>query len=248
LNKQERAELIYQQKHKIINGIEHKLCRQCNEFLPMTKEYYLRTTQCKDGFMAICKKCYRDKSSRIPISKGLNDFIIDGDVTTLLIDNGFGEVYKCSIDTEELQKLKDFDHSWYGRIFYNCTTPYIITGIRKEENKTKYSTLLLHRFIMNVSDPEIDVDHIDHDTLNNKKENLRVTEAIHNTKNRKGKNKNNQSGYRNVFWDSNREKWKVSLCKNYKHISGGYYDDVHEAGSVAEEMREKYYGEFKGES
>ena len=39
----------------------------------------------------------------------------------------------------------------------------------------------------------------------------------------------------------------VQLQINRKNKILGYFDDVHEAGRFAEEMRQKYYGEFKGE-
>lgn len=110
----------------------------------------------------------------------------------------------------------------------------------------KYSkTIQLSRFIVDAKEDEI-VDHEDHDTLNNRKYNLRVTKFQKNTMNRNGKNSNNKSGYRNVFWNSNIEKWSVRLSINYKTINLGDYDDVDEAGRVAEEGRQKYYGEYAG--
>jgi len=92
------------------------------------------------------------------------------------------------------------------------------------------------------------VDHKNHNQLDNRKENLTITEHYNNSTNRKSRNSNNQSGYRNVFWNSNLEKWQVSLCKNYKTIIVGYFDDVHEAGSAASKARQEYYGEYKGKN
>lgn len=51
---------------------------------------------------------------------------------------------------------------------------------------------------MGVSDRKIKVDHIEHDRLDNRRINLRITDNSSNTKNRKSKNSNNQTGYRNV--------------------------------------------------
>lgn len=248
MNKQERAELIYKQKHKIINGVEYKKCRQCEEWIPMTREYYLKSNNVKDGFMAICKKCVKQPEKRKPIKMGFNNYEIRDDHAVIFIDNGAGESYEFLVDIKNIPRLKNLDQRWSGRIFYNCDTPYAITNIwLGEYGNKKHTTLLLHRFLMGVTDPEIDVDHEDHDTLNNREYNLRVTEAIHNTKNRKGKNKNNKSGYRNVCWLKSYNQWCVQLMINGKNTRLGFFDDVHEAGKFAEEMREKYYGEFKGE-
>ena len=92
------------------------------------------------------------------------------------------------------------------------------------------------------------VDHIDHDTLNNKKYNLRLASNSNNNKHRGKINTNNTSGYRNVCWVSSKEQWCVQLQINGKCVRFGYFDDVHEAGKLAEEMRKKYYKEYAGVS
>jgi len=92
------------------------------------------------------------------------------------------------------------------------------------------------------------VDHINNNDLDNRKSNLRIADRDDNSKNRKSKNSNNKSGYRNVFWNSTISKWTVSLCKNYKSIHIGDYNDVDEAGRQAELARQKYYGKYAGKS
>ena len=78
--------------------------------------------------------------------------------------------------------------------------------------------------------------------------NLRIASDTQNETNRKGRNSNNKSGYRNVFWDTRKEQWSVGLCRDYKRIQLGYYDDVDEAGRVAEQARQKYYGDYAGKN
>ena len=91
-----------------------------------------------------------------------------------------------------------------------------------------------------------DVDHINNNTLDNRKCNLRISEHKHNTRNRHGKNSNNKSGFRNVSWDGYR--WIVQLQINGKNtILGKFpYEQLEEAGTFAEQMRQKYYGEYAG--
>jgi hypothetical protein len=90
------------------------------------------------------------------------------------------------------------------------------------------------------------IDHKNHNTLDNRKDNLRLVNRSKNAKHRNGKNKNNKSGYRNVFWNKAKNKWEVHLQIDKKGKLLGSFKDVHEAGKFAEEMREKYYGKFKG--
>lgn len=88
------------------------------------------------------------------------------------------------------------------------------------------------------------VDHINHDTLDNRKENLRAVESQANTRNRSGRNSNNVTGYRNVMYHKERKKtpYHVQLQINGKNTILGRFSDVDEAGKFAEEMRQKYYG------
>jgi hypothetical protein len=90
------------------------------------------------------------------------------------------------------------------------------------------------------------VDHISHNTLDNRKENLRVVENRNNLKHRKSRNSNNKSGYRNVCWSNGEMKWLVQLQVNGKNTMLGKFDDVHEAGKFAEEMRIIHYGKYAG--
>jgi len=109
----------------------------------------------------------------------------------------------------------------------------------------------LHNFILNTSHGRIDihVDHKDNNTLNNCKDNLRVIYNNQNSKNRKSKNRNNKSDYRNVLQDKDSGKYIIMLCiKNHRFRVGKYYTDVHEAGKDAEMYRQQYYGEFAGKS
>lgn len=66
-----------------------------------------------------------------------------------------------------------------------------------------------------------------------------------NSRNRKGPNRNGKSGYRNVSWIDG--KWCVQLQVDGKNTCFGKYDDVHEAGRRAEEVRKQIYGEHAGE-
>jgi hypothetical protein len=46
----------YEECHKIVDGITYKLCSDCNEWLPMNKEYFYKNKSANDGFNPYCKK------------------------------------------------------------------------------------------------------------------------------------------------------------------------------------------------
>ena len=92
------------------------------------------------------------------------------------------------------------------------------------------------------------IDHINTNIRDNRKENLRVISVSDNGKNRAKRNRNNKSGYRNVSWDASA--WVVQIQENGRGTCLGRFskDKLEEAGKFAEKMRQKYYGEYAGNS
>lgn len=136
--------------------------------------------------------------------------------------------------------------SWDKHIkdFYAVASEYL--GYIND--KPKYKTHYLHREILN-AEKEIQVDHIKHyihSSLDNRKQNLRLTNSSQNNKNKNGKHSNNTSGYRNVSWFDSYQKWVVQLQINGKNTIVGKFDDVDEAGQFAEQKRNELYGEYAG--
>lgn len=180
--------------------------------------------------------------------KSFNNYTVHGEVTYIHVINRKNEKFDILIDTEDLDKLINLDCYWHVahnpkiKGYYAQSTIY--NGIIN--NKPNYKTLYLHRIILDAS--ENDGQYIHHkqhtNTLDNRKKNLIATNNANNSKDRKGKNQNNKSGYRNVCWSYNR--WIVQLQVDGKNTVLGKFDDVHEAGKFAEKMRIKYYGTFKG--
>lgn len=174
----------------------------------------------------------------------LNKYEIRGDTTALFMQKRNGELFETLIDTEDLEKVLRTNLIWhviwdiYTKSYYAKASAY----------KQKPSTVSLHRVVMDVTDPLSEVDHENHDTLDNRKYNLRVTNNINNLKNRGAKNTNNKSGYRNVYWNTNDARWVVSLQIEGKRREFGRFKfkDLDKAGERAEAMRQLHYKEYAG--
>lgn len=172
--------------------------------------------------------------------------IVDDYVKIYFYDKDNNKV-TCYVDLEDWDRVRKHKYKW--NVEYIHGIPYVTSCIYKGimNNKPKYSIILLHRFILKLSNKKQNkVDHINHNGLDNRKSNLRIISNENNLKNRKGKNKNNTSGYRNVSWCKSSKKWIVQLQINGKNKVLGRFDDVHEAGKFATKMRKKYYGEYAG--
>lgn len=87
------------------------------------------------------------------------------------------------------------------------------------------------------------IDHINGNGLYNRKINMRVITNKGNLTNFTRRNINNKSGYRNVAWIEDLGVWRVQLQLDGNNVKFGDFTDVHEAGKLAEELRNKYYGE-----
>jgi hypothetical protein len=177
--------------------------------------------------------------------KGFNDYkIVDGLVYMFLYKRN-GDVYITVFYEKHLEKIKKLDVSWNlwwnkdTETYYCRATKYIRVINGKSKNKSIY----LHKAILDF--PKVLIDHKNHDTLDNRDENLREATKKLNATHREGENKNNKSGYRNVSWIHNWYRIQLQIDgKNYMFPEK--FKDVEEAAKFAEEMRQKYYGEFAG--
>lgn len=102
--------------------------------------------------------------------------------------------------------------------------------------------LKLHRVIMDAPNG-YSVDHINGNTLDNRKGNLRICLNKDNVKNSKRPH-NNTSGVKGVCWDKNRSKWMAKIKVDQRTINLGRYNDIEEANKAYFNAGRKYFGEF----
>lgn len=109
-------------------------------------------------------------------------------------------------------------------------------------------SISLHRLIWFYHNKSIDgmleVDHIDCDRSNNRIENLRLSTPNGNQHN-KPLQKNNSSGYKNVYWHNQANRWVVRVTVNKRAKSFGLYNSKEDANEVAKKARAQLHGEFK---
>jgi len=101
--------------------------------------------------------------------------------------------------------------------------------------------LKMHREIMKAP-PELQVDHIDGNTLNNQKSNLRICTRNQNNINRISKS--GVSGYKGVYWFKPDQKWRAKIKLNKKEMLLGYFKCAKEAAMKYDEAAIKLFGEF----
>lgn len=178
-------------------------------------------------------------------TKSFNEYKVQGDVT-IIYANRKGQTFEILIDTVDLEGLITMNKCWHldwnnGTKSYYATTGFYL-GI--ENGKVKRKSLSLQHHLMPIEPGEL-VDHINHNNLDYRRANLRKVSSSQNTRNRKSKNSNNTSGYRNVTKMG--KYWRVQLQRNGKNVLfREKFTDPKEAGLFAEARRAEFYGAFAG--
>lgn len=155
-------------------------------------------------------------------SRNTNQFIIDGDLLEIVTKNGT----TILADADDYEKLKN--HSW-------CLskTGYAVAYIQGKTRK-------LHRHILGLENPEIIVDHKNHNILDNRKSNLRICTTADNMKNIGPKNGNIDIGIRMTKHGT----YNVRITVNRKQVHIGNYATLEEARKARVEAEDKYHGEY----
>lgn len=91
--------------------------------------------------------------------------------------------------------------------------------------------------------PEHQIDHRDGNPLNNCIDNLRAASGSQNQANR-GRNKNNTSGYKGVYWDRSSGRWAANIWKNRRKIWLGCHDTAELAHAAYCRAALEHHGEF----
>jgi len=165
-----------------------------------------------------------------------NDYEVRGYVTTIRINSPKYGIRETLIDTENLEKVKKAT-SWYV-IWSEITKSFYVMGCMRINNKKKL--VRLHRYIVDVTARKQLIDHIHHNTLDNRKSYLRVVTSLENVQNRR-KFTSNSSGATGVSFMKKTNKWQAYIAFNggQKHL--GYFDFFAEALSARKQAENEYH-------
>lgn len=142
------------------------------------------------------------------------------------------------VDDEDYGFLNQWKwYAWYNR----CTKSFYAMRMTTIEGKRK--TIGMHRIILGLTDNKVHGDHINHNTLDNTRNNLRIATSSQNNSNM-GSRENSSSKYLGVFWHKLAKKWQAGITKNYKFEYLGLYDNENEAAVVYNNAAKAIHGEF----
>lgn len=135
------------------------------------------------------------------------------------------DYYEVILSKGKIAKI-DFDDLVYVLGFKWCV---LQSGKRQYASTTVDSkTRLLHRAIMRPRPDQV-VDHINGDTLDNRKSNLRVCSTSQNSKNRAH---TGPTPYKGVSWMNSKGAWRARIKVEYKEIHLGLFDSAEDAATA----------------
>ncbi len=118
-------------------------------------------------------------------------------------------------------------------------------GTYKDICSTHYGKIVrMSRLVMNIDDPTVMVDHINGDTFDNRKCNLRLATAKENSRNigkRKGKF---TSIYKGVNWNKKAAKFTARIMTDIGRVFLGYFKTEAEAALAYNKAAKKYHKDF----
>jgi len=162
----------------------------------------------------------------------------DNQITKFLIESPKYGNREVIIDAEDYDKIKQYN--WLVAYSKQKNIFYIISHTWKNGKRT---TERLSRIILNLTNPKIKGDHINHNTFDCRKQNLRECTNQQNCCNRK-LSKNNTSGFKGVSWNKQMKKWQARIWKNRKVIYLGFFLNKERAAEAYNMGAIKHFGEF----
>lgn len=151
------------------------------------------------------------------------------------------KIYIRNIDDYAIVDDEDFDlvnkYKWTGK--RDCNTYYVDSWSDKSGN---LNHIRMHRLLINAKEGE-KVDHINHNGLDNRKENLRICNDSQNSMNRIKPKHAKLSSYKGVFKTKN-GKWVAQLKYKKKNHYLGRFKTEEEAALAYNEKAEEIFGGF----
>ena len=187
------------------------------------KELKKFPSQIKRSLKHFCNdKCYH-------LARRLKDKIyFENDYAYIILQKN-NITKKVLFDIEDIEKVNQY--KWHLHLrksdmrYDACANTYF-----DKNKKRKY--INMPRFILNYSGNKT-FDHINRDTLDNRKSNLKICSVLENNQNKN----TNTSGCVGVCWDKNRNKWHVM----FKSKNLGRFNSYDEAVKARKQAEREYF-------
>jgi hypothetical protein len=140
------------------------------------------------------------------------------------------------VDAQDYAALSKF--KWHAE--WQSSTFYAVRKIRRPDGK--WRGLYMHRQILGAS-YDVEIDHKDHNGLNNRRENIRMATPSQNSQNA-GARTGSVSGKKGVSLHSKTGLWRARINVDRREYSLGYFRTPEEAHAAYIAAAKEKHGEF----
>jgi hypothetical protein len=145
------------------------------------------------------------------------------------------------VDAADYEWLNQW--KWCAAWMPSTKSFYVVRRPRKAECRTE-SGLWMHREILSLTrENKSLVDHVNGNSLDNRRCNLRTATHSQNTMNARAK-RGSSTGLKGVSWNKNRKRFEARIRVNGKLLFLGKFVDKHEAHSAYCKAATEHFGEF----
>ena len=149
---------------------------------------------------------------------------------------------EISLTKGKVALVDDADYEFLSR-FKWCAHAITNTFFASRRPTKLFKHELMHRAILSPIPKGLEVDHIDGNSLNNQKSNLRPCTRSQNQWNSR-LNSNNTSGVKGVSWYKKRSLWVAHIGVLGKRKTLGYFDEKEAAALAYDNAARSLFGEF----
>lgn len=148
--------------------------------------------------------------------------------------------YMALVDDEDYERVLARG-KWHAFVPKSKHTVYAIRTHRQPDGKRQ--TEYLHRFILNVTDPKVEVDHQNHNGLDCQQSNLRAASKAQNMGNQLLRRNPKSSRYKGVRFNKKLGKWEAYIGVG-KYIYLGLFTSEAEAAAAYDAKARELFKEF----
>lgn len=146
-------------------------------------------------------------------------------------------VKKIPLSQGKVTIVNDGDFEWLSQWKWYYHGRYAV------KNSMGGGRVYMHRLIIQTPDG-MHTDHINGNSLDNRRCNLRIATCSQNLMNQHKKRSGCSSRYKGVFWSKNDQLWVTQISINKKRYTIGYSKSETDAGRLYNEAALFYYKEF----
>ncbi len=158
---------------------------------------------------------------------------------TIILNSKKYGAHELLVDDDDFERINKYH--WY--VVLHRKTYYAHGVTPKNEGGDGKKSRRLHRFLLEVKEESMVIDHINHNGLDNRRCNLRVVTNSQNAKN-KSSQLGSSSKYLGVSFRKETNKWRSRIRHDGKTLSFGDFLNEIDAAIAYNEGAKLYYGEF----